>query len=107
MTILDKLIESGYKQTEIARKLGVSRQSVNDFRKRRSIPKRHVSTLINLLPENVALNCPFCGAEAKCENGYSPCESVYLVSCSNTDCFLYGISDPPSREEWNARCGSA
>lgn len=55
---------------------------------------------IELLP------CPFCGAPAKTDNGFSPCESVDYVWCSNTEC---GCS-PSGRgermftvEEWNRR----
>ena len=54
--------------------------------------------------------CPFCGAPAKGDDGFSPCESIFYVWCSNTDC---GCS-PSGRgermftvDEWNRRDESA
>ena len=89
MTILDKLIAAGYKQASNSKKTYVSTIQ-NDFRKREKYPKTHWH-IENLLPENVVLNCPFCGAKMlNVKWLFALRESVYLVSCSNTECFCMG-----------------
>lgn len=45
--------------------------------------------------------CPFCGSEAKTDNGFMPLESIEYVWCSNTDCVLNDVLI--TRNEWNTR----
>lgn len=47
--------------------------------------------------------CPFCGAEPHCDNGFIPCESIFVVWCSNNGCWLNDIENPPTIKEWNTR----
>lgn len=49
------------------------------------------------------LPCPFCGAAADEENGFSPVESVYYVWCTNLDCKLCDVDIGFDRSEWNNR----
>lgn len=47
--------------------------------------------------------CPFCGSEAKSDNGFLPCESVEYAWCSNQNCSLCTIEFGFTVEEWNQR----
>lgn len=50
--------------------------------------------------------CPFCGAKAKSDTGFLPCESVIYVWCSNEDCALSPIGRNEklfSVDFWNTR----
>lgn len=49
------------------------------------------------------LNCPFCGSEARSDNGFSPCESITFAWCSNNQCALHNVEIGFTPEDWNRR----
>jgi hypothetical protein len=55
---------------------------------------------------SVLLPCPFCGSDAKSDNGFSPCESITYAWCGNQDCSLCTIEFGFTVEEWNHRAAS-
>lgn len=51
--------------------------------------------------------CPFCGSEARSDNGFSPAESIVYAWCSNNECALHLIDDCGfTPETWNTRTPS-
>lgn len=47
--------------------------------------------------------CPFCGSDAKFDNGFVPFESVYYAWCSNTTRCPNFLEPPLTLEKWNER----
>lgn len=46
--------------------------------------------------------CTLCNSDAKCESGFSPCESTEYAYCSNKDCMFHLIEDSWfTKNEWN------
>ena len=49
------------------------------------------------------LNCPLCGAPAKADNGFAPCESITYAFCMSRECPLSSVDVGITTDVWNQR----